>query len=64
MTYVGKWMGQRREEIETCFFKSVVLDGNLTTMVLKFRRRRLKNIHGLRWKVDGVEKGRDKDMSF
>ena len=57
-------MGQRREEIETCFFKSVVLDGNLTTMVFKFRRRRLKNIHGLRWKVDGVEKGRDKDMSF
>ena len=46
------------------FFKSVVLNGNLTTMVLKFRRRRLKNIHGLRWKVDGVEKGRDKDMSF
>ena len=33
-------------------------------MVLKFRRRRLKNIRGLPWKVDGVEKGRDRDMFF
>ena len=44
--------------------ESVVLNGNLTTMVLKFRRRRLKNIRGLPWKVDGVEKGRDRDMFF
>ena len=30
----------------------------------EIRQRRLKNIHDLRWKVDGLEKGRDRDMFF